>query len=160
MAARQVLSEVTAQEMRDLGVGRPNWEVISTAEASSFWGERRCRHCCCCWSLEGKQANCSPQEQGTGNKLHLRWYKMLPVPWPSVVFMYLCTHETLIWSIDGCIYSFLNHPFIHTCMRYEGKNRSPTGVYNTHKKKIYSCIQNQLHPTAPTYLMRWPCWLE
>lgn len=72
----------------------------------------------------GKQANCSPQEHGTGNKLDLTWYGVLSALLPLFLFIYLCTHKTLISSVDPFIYLFFwslcVHPSIHTlvCVAY------------------------------------------
>lgn len=61
MAARQVLSEVLPQEMRDLGAERPNSAVISPSRGLLIfgrWGLRKSRR----WKCMEKQANWSPQE--------------------------------------------------------------------------------------------------
>lgn len=92
----------------------------------------------------GKQANCSPQKQGTGIKLDLTWYRVLSALLPFCSF-YLSLHT---WNVNFIFWSFyistlfFKYPSIHrslwsihTCI-LETKNTSATGIQ--HKKDILS----------------------
>lgn len=62
----------------------------------------------------GKQANCSPQEQGTGNKLDPTWYRVLSTSLPFFS-LYSSLQTWNINVISGPIYLYSLFFFPHAC---------------------------------------------